>query len=198
MRGVPSLGHGVAARGAREQAAAGIADALRDVVPLSGPARVPVVRGPRSVPATEREPRAVARAPGFVRSGDDTILESYREDVGSAALRSVRSSAWSPEASIDLHRKRTAELADILLEALRGCASRGVRRLLVIHGKGLHSRGGRGVLGDAVMDVLTDGEAASSVLAVRTAPPHLGGAGALVVELDVSRGRRARARGRGG
>ena len=59
---------------------------------------------------------------------------------------------------------------------------RGLRRILVVCGKGLHSAGPP-VLRDAALDALTRGGAAPLVLAVASAPISLGGTGALLVQL---------------
>jgi len=53
----------------------------------------------------------------------------------------------------------------------------------VVHGKGLRSEGGVGVLRDAAVDALVDSGAATLVLAFVTAPESCGGSGALLVEL---------------
>ena len=63
----------------------------------------------------------------------------------------------------------------------------GISRLLIVHGKGLHSAGGIGVLALAVVDSLTEGRAAALVRALMTAPQRLGGSGALAVQLEVPR-----------
>ena len=55
--------------------------------------------------------------------------------------------------------------------------------LLVVHGKGLHSDGGVGVLGDVVVKTLTESAIAPRVLAFASAAPRLGGLGATVVRL---------------
>ena len=66
---------------------------------------------------------------------------------------------------------------------MRAQHRRGARRLCLAHGKGNHSEGGVGVLRDVVVRTLTEGGAAPVVHAFATASSHLGGTGALVVEL---------------
>jgi DNA-nicking Smr family endonuclease len=66
---------------------------------------------------------------------------------------------------------------------------RPVLRLLIVHGKGLHSDRGGAILAGAVIDVLTEGPLAWRVRAFTAAPMRLGGIGALVVEIDARTGR---------
>jgi DNA-nicking Smr family endonuclease len=59
------------------------------------------------------------------------------------------------EAVLDLHGlSRDAAVAS-LREFLGSAVADGLRKVLVIHGKGLHSDDGRGVLSDAVREVLS-------------------------------------------
>jgi DNA-nicking Smr family endonuclease len=66
---------------------------------------------------------------------------------------------------------------------VRKAHRRGLDVLCIVHGKGQHSEGGKGVLRDAVLSALTETGAAPLVLAFVTAPDVLGGSGALLVEL---------------
>jgi len=47
-----------------------------------------------------------------------------------------------PEAEIDLHGKTTDESEHLLFEFLRGSSRNGLRKVLIIHGKGKHSKAG--------------------------------------------------------
>jgi DNA-nicking Smr family endonuclease len=152
---------------------------LETVTPLAGAPRVP-----RSGRERPRHARAQARAAArFVVEDDGTVVQGYRADVGDFALVPLRRSNWSPQERIDLHRHRAEGLLDALGRIVRDHARRGITRLLVIHGRGLHSRSGAGVLRDIVLEALTEGSARHLVRAFRTAPVTLGGEGALAVEL---------------
>ena len=47
-----------------------------------------------------------------------------------------------PEAEIDLHGKTTDESEYLLLEFIKGSSRKGLRKVLIIHGKGNHSKAG--------------------------------------------------------
>ncbi|MBZ0117984.1 MAG: Smr/MutS family protein [Sandaracinaceae bacterium] len=89
----------------------------------------------------------------------------------------------SAESSLDLHGLRASEAEAEVARFVRREHRRGVRRVCIVHGKGLHSEGGVGVLADRVVRALTEGLAAPLVVAFATAPADLGGTGALLVEL---------------
>jgi DNA-nicking Smr family endonuclease len=152
---------------------------LDTVTPLAGAPRVP-----RSDRGQARHEQARPQAAvSFVVEHDGTRVEGYRADVGEIALLPLRRSTWSPQERIDLHGRRAEGLMEELGRIVRDRARRGIRRLLVIHGRGLHSRGGAGVLREVVLEALTEGPARHRARAFRTAPPALGGAGALCIEL---------------
>ena len=155
---------------------------LGDVQPLRGPSRVPVAPGPASrVPSVS--PPSTEPLPCFVVERDDDHVRGYREDLGARALRVVESGRFFPHMSIDLHGHRVATMREELARFLREASRKGASRVLIVHGKGLHSDNGLGVLGVAVVEQLTDGPAAPLVLAFATASRRLGGTGALVVQL---------------
>jgi DNA-nicking Smr family endonuclease len=152
----------------------------------------PLAPGPRLV--KRAEPPKAARPPSvstarqssrqFVLERDGDELEGHASELGPGALADLRSARWRPDCEIDLHGRRAAGLERSIARELIELASRGKRRLLVIHGKGLHSAGGVAVLRDALVDALTGGPAAGVVRAFRSAPLRLGGTGALAVELE--------------
>jgi DNA-nicking Smr family endonuclease len=165
---------------------------LSDVKPLDGARRVPRARhdadverhGRRHVRASETSHKPPAQ---FIVRRDDGLVEGYREDAGERALDPLRRFDWTPEERVDLHGRRATGLVEELAAVVRDRAARGVRRLLFIHGKGLHSRGRSGVLAEVVVEALTETAARGLVRAFRTAPLALGGAGALAVELERKR-----------
>lgn len=81
---------------------------------------------------------------------------------------------FSSENSLDLHGFRAEMAHSCLIKFLEDSFNRGLRRLLVIHGKG------SGVLRDIALQTLKSNE---KVLSFHTAPPRFGGDGALVVLL---------------
>jgi DNA-nicking Smr family endonuclease len=168
--------------------------AFADVIPLEDRDRLAPRPRPklRARPQPARFPFVELPAPGvrFVLERDDDHVSGYRSDLGASVLAPLRSSRWRAQATLDLHGYRTRELEAELVPELARLVDRGITRLLIVHGKGLHSAGGIGVLATAVVDSLTEGRGAALVRALMTAPLRLGGSGALAVELDVPRARR--------
>jgi DNA-nicking Smr family endonuclease len=75
--------------------------------------------------------------------GDGNSREHEAEDRSREARRLA---ALKPQAVLDLHGM-TAERAESAIAAfIDGSAREGLEKVLVIHGKGLHSEGGQGVL----------------------------------------------------
>src|SRR5690606_23518529 len=99
------------------------------------------------------------------------------------ALRDLRGGRSRPDAEIDLHGLRADEAEAEVVRFVRDRHRRGARIVRIVHGKGLHSDGGLGVLGDRALHALTEGGAAPFVLAFTSAAPEAGGTGALVVRL---------------
>lgn len=157
---------------------------VHDVAPLGAPERV--ARAARTDPSASRRAAASGRrALTFVVQRDGERLEAYRSDCKRPPVAPGVRGDWAPSHRIDLHGVRMRDLERLLAVAIRQCVEGHGFRLLVIHGKGLHSAGGSSVLADAVVESLTSERHARHVRAFCTAPPRLGGAGALAVELDV-------------
>ena len=55
-----------------------------------------------------------------------------------------------PEAHLDLHGLHQAEAQESLDRFITDCKARGLRKVLIIHGKGIHSSGSDPVLGELV------------------------------------------------
>lgn len=169
-------------------------EAMSGVRPLAR--RGPVRTGTAVVGAAPRDDAAArardeevrARLAALVGGGvrfdvrrDDDWIEALREGQPVAALRTLARAA-AAEATLDLHGARAADVEPQLGRWLRAQHRAGARRVLVIHGKGLHSPGGP-VLRDAVVAALTEGGAAPLVVALCPASAALGGTGALLVQL---------------
>ncbi|MFW6049827.1 MAG: Smr/MutS family protein [Myxococcota bacterium] len=174
------------------------AQAFADVQPLPArrgsagrrrPLRAPA--DPAFAPASaEAQAQARARLDALVGGGvrfrlerDEGWVEALREGAPKEALRRLRRPGVAAEARIDLHGMAAAEAEQALRRFVRDRHREGRRTLLVVVGKGQHSEGGVGVLGDLAVEVLTEGVAAPLVEAFATAPAHLGGSGALLVQL---------------
>ena len=152
----------------------------------SRPAR-PVAPGP-DVSASDAVVRArlAALVGGGVRFNverDGDRVRGWRVGTAERIARELEGQRATPGATLDLHGLRAAEAERQLVRFVRKQRERGVRRVCIVHGKGLHSEHGVGVLGDHTLDILTHGGAAPLVLAFATAAPNLGGSGALIVQL---------------
>lgn len=90
----------------------------------------------------------------------------------------------TPGDRLDLHGMRAEEAGRAVVRFVRDAQRRGERVVLIVHGRGLHSDGGAGVLAGRAVAALGEGGAAPCVLAFRTAPGRLGGEGALLVRLE--------------
>ena len=169
-------------------------DAFAGVRPVGGKRRA--VPGeprpaPRPAPATspaddEARDRLAALVAGGVRfelERDGDELLGRRAGTPRAAADALRKKGVVPEATLDLHGFRAADAEREAVKFVRAQHRRGARRLCIVHGKGLHSDGGAGVLRECVVHALTEGGAAPVVLAFASAPATLGGTGALLVEL---------------
>ena len=118
-----------------------------------------------------------------VRRNEDGGLEGWRDGVPGRTLRMLAGGELAPEDRLDLHGHRVAEANALINGFIRKAHRAGRRTLVIIHGKGQNSEGGRGVLETATVDALTEGGAAPLVEAFTTAPMRFGGHGATVVRL---------------
>jgi DNA-nicking Smr family endonuclease len=171
-------------------------DAYAGVKPIGGkPRAVPGSPAPAKRAATppakaraddEARDRLAALVAGGVRfelEREDERIRGRRAGTPPRVAEALERRGVVPEATLDLHGHRAAEAERAVVRFVRRQHNRGARRVCVVHGKGLHSDGGVGVLRDRVVHALTEGGAAPVVKAFATAPPHLGGSGALMVEL---------------
>ena len=162
-------------------------DFRKGVEPLAPPRRVaPARRRPAPLPReTWRDERAaLAESLGPI-SPDDAIesgeeLAFIREGLSRNILRKLRRGHWVVEASLDLHGMNRAEAAGAVREFLRGCRSRRLGCVRIVHGKGLGSRNREPVLKAKVHHWL---KTRDEVLAFAQAPAAHGGAGAVLVLL---------------
>jgi DNA-nicking Smr family endonuclease len=161
------------------------ADALPGVRPLAGrkPLRPPP-QPPDLAPASRN--RSTPRRLLVESSGE--ALAARADDVSRAQLAKLRRGDPPPEREVDLHGLSARDAERRLAAELAEADLAGVRCLLVIHGRGIHSQAGA-VLRDALPGWLARSPHAERLMAFATAPRSLGGPGATLVLL-----RRARAR----
>jgi DNA-nicking Smr family endonuclease len=157
------------------------------------PPRATAMKLPPAPPAPrEREGDRDARAKlaALVSGGlrfeirrEDEWQAGVRHDAPRGTLENLASATPAGDAALDLHGARAADVETRVAKFVGRAHASGLRRLRIVHGKGLHSDAGGPVLREAVIDALTKGAAAARVLAFVTAPEAQGGSGALLVEL---------------
>jgi DNA-nicking Smr family endonuclease len=139
--------------------------------PQSAP-RMPVPRA--SVPLHEVPDTLSDSAP------ENTPEEYLSNGLSRMTLRKLRRGTWPIEDSLDLHGNYTDAARKLLQEFMHEAAQRNLRCVLVIHGKGMNSRGGEAVLRRLARHWLTQHP---HVLGFCDAPPKYGGSGAVLVLL---------------
>ena len=121
--------------------------------------------------------------PRFEVQDDGRHAEGRRVDVAPDVVRKLRRGQFPVDARIDLHGMRAEDARNAVEKFLREMRARRERCVLVVHGKGLHSPGGEGVLRGELSAWLSEGRASSSVDAFASAHAEDGGEGATYVLL---------------
>lgn len=161
--------------------------AREGTVPLrGGTGRIPPERKSRPKASVSAAPTPT---PTFEVTRDEDWLEGHRTGLP-AEVRRLRG---TPTATLDLHRLDIESARRRVSSFLARERENGHELVLIVVGRGRHSPGGHGVLRNEIGDWLTLPPTSSSVLAFRTAPRNLGGAGGVVVLL--ARGSRRVKRG---
>lgn len=145
---------------------------------------------PKAPPGPDPDDEARARLRALVEGtstfevvDDGSRIEGRRTDVDPRALRRLRHGVHPVDGTLDLHgltldeAKRAVE--GFIVERHRSHD----RVLLIIHGKGMHSLGGQGVLRGEIGAWLSAGPASRHVACFATARDEDGGSGAVYVAL---------------
>jgi DNA-nicking Smr family endonuclease len=174
--------------------------AYADVRPLrrSG-RRVPVEPTASRAPTTSSEEAEVLAQLYDLVSGqgafDLTETEEYvegaRVGLDPRLVTRLRRGEFAVQRHIDLHGMVQPAAKEALTAFILDSVSKGARSVLVVHGRGRGSPGGRPILKHAAVQWLSRGVIGGHVLAFTTARPRDGGAGAMYVLLRIER-RRAR------
>jgi DNA-nicking Smr family endonuclease len=164
---------------------------MADVRPLAGEAYVPPARpGRERIVVRDEVAEVMAELDDLVAGRtvfDLTFsaehIEGLAEGVDRKLLRRLRKGDYAVRAHLDLHgttRREAKHLVDRFFEKQRAL---GHRCLLIVHGRGLHSRDGIPVLKESLRSWLLHGRIARFVLAFCSARPVDGGMGAVYVLL---------------
>jgi DNA-nicking Smr family endonuclease len=125
----------------------------------------------------------VATGEGLDLMDTDEYFEGIAKGVDHNLLRKLRRGDFSVQAHLDLHGLLSENAHQELDRFLTDSRRRGHRCVLVIHGRGLHSKDQEPVLKARMGPWLSRGKLSRIVLAFATARPADGGAGALYVLL---------------
>lgn len=165
-----------------DEGAKSFADLVGETKPLRpGPARAPIDRNPP--PAARRSAGAGDAASTFRWPDPDEPRRAGASGVSDAQLLALGRGEPAPEERIDLHGVRSRAASRLLGDRLESARARGLRCVVVIHGRGQHSGSGEAVLREALPGWLSTGGASKHVLGFAPAPDRLGGSGATLVLL---------------
>jgi DNA-nicking Smr family endonuclease len=147
---------------------------------------------PRAQPAVQLDPELAAydelralvqgEAPFDLCDGDE-FIEGAVQGLDPEIRRRLRRGDYALQGHIDLHGLDQKEARVALEPFLVSARKDGKRCVLVVHGRGLHSKDQVPVLKTALRRWLSTARFSESVLAFASARPHDGGAGALYLLL---------------
>jgi len=156
-----------------------------------GPARV-TPGAPRRGPEAFWHPdleaidqlRALVRGEApFDLSDSDEFIEGRVTGLDPAVVRKLRRGEYAVQAHADLHGLTRQEAKAAADRFLRQARASGKRCVLLVHGRGIHSKDQVPVLKEALRSWLSTARFGRHVLAFATARPQDGGAGAVYVLL---------------
>jgi DNA-nicking Smr family endonuclease len=119
----------------------------------------------------------------FDIADSDEYIEGVADGIDKRLLRRLRAGEYAMQAHVDLHGLTREEAREKVGRFIVDSRRAGRRCVLIVHGRGLHSKDQIPVLKQALRGWLERGHIARSVLAFATARPADGGAGAVYVLL---------------
>jgi len=166
------------------------ARAMDGVTPLELPPRVPVKREVGR-PRTIDEDEAVREHLRNLVNGDVPFdisdsgehIEGAAQGLDRRILKRLRKGELAVQAYVDLHGLHREEASAEVRKFIKRSHEKGLRCVLVVHGRGLGSKDGIPVLKEKLKAWLTRGATGSRVLAFSSARPWDGGTGAAYVLL---------------
>ena len=121
----------------------------------------------------------------------DEYVEGARVGLDPRLLSRLRRGEFAVQDHLDLHGMIQPDAKQALRDFVVKSVGKGIRTVLVVHGRGLGSPGGRPILKHGTAQWLSHGEIGARVHAFATARPQDGGAGAMYVLLRRDRRRAA-------
>ena len=119
----------------------------------------------------------------FDLSDSDEFVEGRAAGIDVELVRKLRRGEYAVQGHVDLHGLTRGEAKAEVERFLRASRAAGKRCVLVVHGRGMHSKDQIPVLKDALKTWLATNRFGRHVLAFATARPVDGGAGAIYVLL---------------
>ena len=119
----------------------------------------------------------------FDLADSDEFIEGAIGGLDPQVMRKLHRGDYAFQAHLDLHGLTKPEAKEQLAVFVQAARLKGHRCVLVVHGRGLHSKDNEPVLKRELPVWLTQGRIGKQVLAFATARPHDGGAGAVYVLL---------------
>jgi DNA-nicking Smr family endonuclease len=113
----------------------------------------------------------------------DEFIEGCVKDLDRRVVKKLRRGEFAVQAHTDLHGMTKDEAKAAVISFVKASRLSGHRCVLIVHGRGMHSKDQIPVLKDAIRTWLSRGAAGAQVLAFATARPADGGAGAVYVLL---------------
>jgi len=128
--------------------------------------------------------RALVNGDGpFDLADGDEFIEGRAPGVDGNLVRKLRRGEFAVQGHVDLHGLTRGEAKAAVDRFLRQSRGAGKRCVLVVHGRGIHSKDQLPILKDALRTWLATARFGRHVLAFATALPVDGGAGAVYVLL---------------
>ena len=119
----------------------------------------------------------------------DEYVEGYRVGLDPRLVSQLRRGEFAMQAHFDMHGMIQGAAKEALKEFIIASVRKGLRAVLVVHGRGLRSPNGHSVLKHASAGWLSHGAIGGHVLAFTTARAADGGAGATYVLLKREKSR---------
>ena len=119
----------------------------------------------------------------------DEYVEGYRVGLDPRLVSQLRRGEFAMQAHFDMHGMIQSDAKEALKEFIIKSVRKGLRAVLVVHGRGLRSPNGHSVLKHASAGWLSHGAIGGHVLAFTSARPADGGAGATYVLLKREKSR---------
>lgn len=171
--------------------------ALEGVRPLNGDRRVRTpIEPPTNHTIVDEDAEVIAQLSDLVSgqapfdiTESDEYVEGYRVGLDPRLVSELRRGKFAVQAHVDLHGLIQGDAKTTLKEFILASVRKGLRTVLVVHGRGLRSPGGHSVLKHASAGWLSHGAIGGHVLAFTSARPADGGAGATYVLLKREKSR---------